>query len=75
MKTCKGLRKNVNAANLDELVFELRCSVDMLQAVQTAMADGPNPADCYTDALFGVILCFQNLTEKISDEIYEEAAV
>lgn len=65
----------MNAANLDELVFELRCSVDMLQAVQTAMADGPNSADYYTDALFGAILCFQNLTEKISDEIYEEAAV
>lgn len=75
MNTCKKLRKNVNTANLDELAFELRCSVDMLQAVQTAMADGPCTADSYTDALFGTILCFRHLTEKLSDEIYEEATV
>lgn len=71
MKNYKGLRKDVNAANLDELVFELHCATDMLQAVQTAMADGSNAADCYTDALFGACLQFRHLTEKFCDEIFE----
>lgn len=71
MKNYKGLRKDVSAANLDELMYELRCYVDMLEAVQTAMEEGPNAAECYTDALFGAVLCFRHLVEDFSDEIYE----
>lgn len=73
MKNYKGLRKDVSAANLDELVFELHCATEMLQAVWCAMDDGPNPVDCYTDALFGACQYFEHLTRKISDEIYEVA--
>lgn len=31
------LRKNVNAVNLDELMYELRCTAATLTAVHTAM--------------------------------------
>lgn len=65
------LRKNVNTATLDNLMFEFRCTVDMLKAVQVAMVEGPDKAENYTDALFGVLISFWNLIDKFSDEIYE----
>lgn len=66
------LRKNVNTATLDNLMLEFRCTVDMLKAVQVAMVEGPDKAENYTDALFGVLISFWNLIDKFSDEIYEE---
>lgn len=66
------LRKNVNVADLDNLMFQFRCNVDMLKAVQVAMVEGPDKAENYTDALFGVLLSFWNLIERFSDEIYAE---
>ena len=72
MKTYRNLRKNVNAANLDSLMLELRCDSDMLKAVHVAMVEGPDRADNYTDALFGVMVAFWNLIDKFSNEIYEE---
>ena len=65
------LRKNVNTATLDTLMFEFRCTVDMLKAVHVAMVEGPDRADNYTNALFGVLVAFWNLIDKFSDEIYE----
>lgn len=72
MKSHGNLRKKFDPANLDELMIELRCNVDMLKAVQVAMVEGPDSADNYTDALFGVLVAFWNLIDKFSDEIYEE---
>ena len=69
MKTYGNLRKNVNAANLDSLMLELRCDSSMLDAIHVAMVEGMSPADNYTDALFGVVLCFRDLIDKFSDEI------
>ena len=66
------LRKNVSVAALDELVYELRCTVDMLKAVQVAMVEGPDSAESYTDALFGTIIAFWDLIDKFSSEIYDE---
>lgn len=71
MKPHGNLRKNVNTANLDNLIFEFRCTVDMLKAVQVAMVEGPDRADNYTDALFGVLIALWSLIDKFSDEIYE----
>ncbi len=72
MKTYSYLRKDINAANLDSLMLELRCDSSMLDAIHVAMVEGMSPADNYTDALFGVVLCFRDLIDKFSDEIYEE---
>ena len=72
MKEYGNLRKDVNMANLDNLMLELRCDSDMLKAVHVAMVEGPNRADNYTDALFGVLMSLWNLINKFSDEIYEE---
>lgn len=72
MKDHGNLRKNVNTANLDNLMLELRCDSDMLKAVHVAMVEGPDKAENYTDALFGVLVAFWNLIDKFSDEIYEE---
>ena len=36
------------------------------------MVEGPDRADNYTNALFGVLVAFWNLIDKFSDEIYEE---
>lgn len=66
-----NLRKNVNTANLDNLMLELRCDSDMLKAVHVAMVEGPDKAENYTDALFGVLMSLWNLIDKFSDEIYE----
>ena len=74
MKPHGNLRKDINAANLDNLMLELRCDSDMLKAVHVAMVEGPDRADNYTDALFGVVVAFWNLIEKFSDEIYEVKA-
>ena len=65
------LRKNVNTATLDNLMFEFRCTVDMLKAVHVAMVEGPDRANNYTNALFGVLVAFWNLIDKLSNEIYE----
>ena len=72
MKVHENLRKNVNTANLDNLMLELRCDSDMLKAVHVAMVEGPDKAENYTDALFGVLMSLWNLIDKFSDEIYEE---
>lgn len=72
MKEYGNLRKDVNMANLDNLMLELRCDSDMLKAVHVAMVEGPDRADNYTDALFGVLMSLWNLINKFSDEIYEE---
>lgn len=72
MKEYGNLRKDVNMANLDNLMLELRCDSDMLKAVHVAMVEGPDRADNYTNALFGVLMSLWNLINKFSDEIYEE---
>ena len=74
MKEYGNLRKDVNMANLDNLMLELRCDSDMLKAVHVAMAEGPDRPDNYTNALFGVLIAFRNLIDKFSNEIYEEVA-
>ena len=71
MKEHGNLRKNVDIGNLDELMIEFRCTVDMLKAVQVAMVEGPENADNYTNALFGALIAFWNLIDKFSNEIYE----
>ncbi len=71
MKEHGNLRKDVDSTTLDNLVLELRCDSDMLKAVHVAMVEGPDKAENYTDALFGVLVAFWNLIDKFSDEIYE----
>lgn len=71
MKPHGTLRKNVNPATLDSLMLEFRCDSDMLKAVHVAMVEGPDRADNYTNAPFGVLVAFWNLIDKFSDEIYE----
>ena len=72
MKPHGKLRRDFDAVELDELMIELRCTVDMLKAVHVAMVEGPDKAENYMDALFGVLIAFWNLIDKFSDEIYEE---
>lgn len=72
MKEHGNLRKDVDSTTLDDLVLELRCDSDMLKAVHVAMVEGPDKAENYTDALFGVLMSLWNLIDKFSDEIYEE---
>lgn len=72
MKEHGNLRKDVDPTTLDNLVLELRCDSDMLKAVHVAMVEGPDKAENYTDALFGVLMSLWNLIDKFSDEIYEE---
>lgn len=72
MKEHGNLRKDVDSITLDNLVLELRCDSDMLKAVHVAMVEGPDKAENYTNALFGVLMSLWNLIDKFSDEIYEE---
>ena len=71
MKPHENLREDLDAANLDELMFEFHCDVDMLKAIQVAMVEGSEKAENYTDALFGVLISFWSLIDKFSNEIYE----
>ena len=68
MKPQGKLRKNVSVINLDELILQLRRTVNTLDAVQVAMTEGSNQAEYYTDALIN----FWNLIDRFSQEIYEE---
>lgn len=68
----RKFRKNVNTISLDELILQLRRNVNTLDAVQVAMTEGSNPAEYYTDALFGVLINFWNLIDRFSQEVYEE---
>lgn len=72
MKPQGKLRKNVSVINLDELILQLRRTVNTLDAVQVAMTEGSNQAEYYTDALLGVLINFWNLIDRFSQEIYEE---
>lgn len=71
MKTYGNLRKDINAANLDSLMLELRCDSNMLDTIHEAMVKGVNSAESYTDALFGAVCYLRDLIDKFSDEIYE----
>ena len=71
MKTYRYLRKDINAANLDSLMLELRCDSNMLDAIHVAMVEGVSSAESYTDALFGAVCYLRDLIDKFSDEIYE----
>lgn len=66
------LRKNVSAVDLDELMYELRCTTTTLTAVHAAMEKQDFEPRFYSDALFGCVLSFFNLIDKFDAEIYEE---
>lgn len=59
----------------DSISYQIRCGVNALDAVHTAMEEGPNKPEGYIDALFCVWnylddLCGQ-LQEAIQNEISE----
>ena len=45
------LNKNLNVCDLESPLYELKCATNIVDAIQTAMAEGSCAAECYEDAL------------------------
>lgn len=41
------LNKNLNVCNLESPLYELKCATNIVDAIQIAMAEGANAAECY----------------------------
>ena len=50
------LNKNPNTCDLESALFELKCATGVVDAIQTAMAEGSCSEKSYTDALFGAVM-------------------
>ena len=53
--------------DLDSAQFLLKCAVDALGAIHTAIEEGPYTAKSYTDALYGIFNYLHGLSDEISD--------
>lgn len=53
--------------DLDSAQFRLKCAVDALGAIHTAIEEGPSTAESYTDALYGILDYLHGLSDEISD--------
>ena len=53
--------------DLDSAQYQLKCAVDTLSAVHTAMEHGPSSAEDYKDALWGAIEHLYIISKEITD--------
>lgn len=54
-------------ADLNLASYHLKCAVDMLNAVLEAIEYGPNVAESYKDALYGVYNSLFDISSDIQD--------
>lgn len=64
--------KPVNAAELDDLHFRMRCAEKLIDAVHTAMTEGGCAPEEYVDALFGADLYLLSLVDELESLCHEE---
>lgn len=56
--------------DLDSASYQLKCAVDTLGAVHDAIEYGPNTAESYKDAIYGVYCHMYDIAKEIQN-IYE----
>ena len=66
------LNKNLNACDLESLLYELKCATNIVDAIQIAMAEGANTAECYEDALHGAACYLSSIYHQFEQQIFVE---
>ena len=51
-------------------MYQLKCAIDCVDAVHTAMTDSPNSPDGFLDAMFGAIVNLYNAYQELEGQIY-----
>lgn len=64
------LNESVTAFDLDEPMYQLKCAIECVDAVHTAMTDSPNSPDGFLDAMFGAIANLYNAYQELEGQIY-----
>jgi len=66
------LNKNPNTCDLESALFELKCATGVVDAIQTAMAEGSCNEKTYTDALFGAVMYLGTVYRQFEKQIFVE---
>ena len=66
-------REGIKTGDLEVALYELKCAVGIVDAIQTAMTSGTCQAEFYEDALYGAVLYLDNLYHEFEKIILEEA--
>lgn len=70
-----NLNKELSPVDLESALYELKCGVDIVAAIQTAMDAGNLAAESYTDALLGAERYLGSVYQKFERQVYTEAVV
>lgn len=68
--TSHKLNEAVTAFDMDEPMYQLKCAIDCVDAVHTAMADSPISPESLLDAMFGAINNLYNAYQELEGQIY-----
>lgn len=66
------LNAHVTAFELDEPMFRLKCAIDCVDAVHTAMTDAPYSPEDLLDAMYGAVCGLYDAYAGLRDLIYLE---
>lgn len=64
------LNEAVTAFDLDEPMYQLKCAIDCVDAVHTAMTDSNNSTEDFLDAMYGAINNLYNAYQELEGQIY-----
>ena len=64
------LNEAVTAFDLDEPLYQLKCAIDCVDAVHTAMTDSHNSTEVFLDAMYGAINNLYNAYQELEGQIY-----
>lgn len=64
------LNEAVTAFDMDEPMYHLKCAIDCVDAVHTAMTDSPISPESLLDAMFGAITNLYNAYQELEGQIY-----
>ena len=68
----RGQREDIKTGDLEVALYELKCAVGIVDAIQTAMTGGTCQAEFYEDALYGAVLYLDNLYHELEGIIFAE---
>lgn len=67
-------REGIKTGDLEVALYELKCAVGIVDAIQTAMTGGTCQAEFYEDALYGAVLYLDNLYHELEGIIFAEGS-
>lgn len=70
----KHLKLNTKTTpfDLEGPLFQLKCAIDCVDAVHTAMVEGSCSPEAFFDALFGAINGLRDAFDEIEAQIYQK---